>query len=135
MKVEEERVYANTTAVLDSTPDFLLTLVENRDLGDRARKQLQAVVDLKVHLAEVESKLDVTKNQTTELTDDQTRLRQNIDSLNRVKGQEDQVRKYSAQLADNESELAKLRDQKRDLSERKTGSDSDLRALIDKLDF
>jgi hypothetical protein len=36
-----------------------------------------------------------TKSQIADLSEDQTRLRQNIDSLNRVKGQEEQVRTYS----------------------------------------
>ena len=69
------------------------------------------------------------------LNSDQTRLRQNIDSLNRVRGQEDQVSKYSTQLAGNESELAKLRDQTRDLAQRKAIASNDLRGLIGGLDF
>ncbi len=121
LKVEEERTYQNSTEVISSTPDFLLTVVVNRELSEAARKQLQALIDLKIKLAEAESNLNLAKSQMNDLTTDQTRLRQNIDSLNRVKGQEDQVRKYSGQLADNESQLAKLRDQAHDLELRETG--------------
>ncbi len=135
LKVEEERTYENTTAVLSSTPDFLLTLVQNRELGEQGRKQLQALVDVKIRLAEAENDLNLSNSQMSELTDDQTRLRQNIDSLNRVKGQEDQVRKYSSQLADNEAQLAKLRDQRRDLELRKLNLETEVRHAIETLDF
>jgi len=52
-----------------------------------------------------------------------------------VRGQEDQVSKYSTQLAGNETELAKLHDQTRDLGQRKAILASNLRGLIGRLDF
>jgi hypothetical protein len=69
------------------------------------------------------------------LTAIKTDCAKNIDSLNRVRGQEDQVAKYSTQLSANETELAKLRDQTRGLALRKAGLADDLRGLIDRLDF
>jgi len=135
LKVEEERTYLNTTSVLSSTPDFLLTLIENKELSEQGRKQLKAVTELKLSLAEAENSLELAKTRADELTQDQTRLRADIDSLNRVKGQEDQVRKYSAQLSDNEVQLAKLRDQRHDLELRKASLDANVRKAIDGLDF
>ncbi len=41
LKVEEERTYLNTTEVMNSTPDFLLTIVQNKELSDAGRKQLK----------------------------------------------------------------------------------------------
>jgi hypothetical protein len=135
LKVEEERTYLNSTAVMSSSPDFLLSVVENKELSEAGRKQLKALADLKTTLAETESLLELAKTQASDLTQDQTRLRADIDSLNRVKGQEDQVRKYSAQLADNEVELAKIRDQRHDLELRKTNLDAEVRKAVDGLQF
>jgi hypothetical protein len=135
LKVEQEQVSYNNTTVVSSTPDFLLTIVTNKQLTAEGRKQLQAIADLKQRIAETDASLDSTKSQTSDLNGDQNRLRQNIDSLNRVKGQEDQVRKYSMQLADNETQLAKLRDQTRNLAQRQASLANDLRGLIDRLDF
>jgi hypothetical protein len=45
------------------------------------------------------------------------------------------VGKYSTQLAGNETELAKLRDETRDLAQRKAILANDLRGLIARLDF
>jgi hypothetical protein len=135
LKVEQEQVTYNSTTVFSSTPDFLLTIVSNKQLAAQGRKQLLAIADLKKRIIGNDATLDSIKAQMNDLNSDQSRLRQNIDSLNRVRGQEDQVAKYSTQLAGNETELAKLRDQTRDLTQRKATLASDLKGLIDDLDF
>jgi hypothetical protein len=135
LKIEQEQVTYNSTTVLSSTPDFLLTIVSNKQLTAAGRNQLQAIADLKRRIAADDAALDSTKAQMSDLNGDQSRLRQNIDSLNRVRGQENQVGKYSTQLAGNETELAKLRDQTRDLAQRKNIVANDLRGLIGRLDF
>jgi hypothetical protein len=135
LKVEEERTYLNRTDVMNSGPDFLLDIVENKELSEAAEKQLKVVADLKSALAETVSSLELAKKQADDLTQDQTRLRADIDSLNRVKGQEDQVRKYSAQLADNELQLAKIRDQRHDQELRQANLELQVRKAIDELNF
>src|SRR5581483_517967 len=86
LKVQQERTFTNFTEILSATPDFLMTVLENRDLDEQGRKQLQTIVDLKRRVAENSEALNTVKSQTNDLTEDQTRLRQNIDSLNRVHG-------------------------------------------------
>jgi hypothetical protein len=135
LKVEEEHTYLNSTAVTNSSSDFLLTVVENKELSEEARRQLKAVAGLKATLADAGNSLELAKTQANDLTQDQTRLRADIDSLNRVKGQEDQVRKYSAQLADNEVELAKIRDQRHALELRKADLEAQVQKAIDALQF
>jgi archaellum component FlaF (FlaF/FlaG flagellin family)/regulator of replication initiation timing len=135
LKVEQERVLLEQTVLSDSTPEFLLTIVQNKELSATGRTQLETIVDLKRQLAKTGEDLNATKAQIGDLTDDQTRLRQNIDSLNRVKGEEEQVRKYSSELAANEAQLAKLRDQSRDSATRKSGLEMQLRSAIEHLNF
>jgi hypothetical protein len=135
LKVEQERVAFEQTVVTDSTPDFLLTLVQNKQLSAKGREELQAVVDLKRQVAQATENLDAAKSRIGDLSEDQTRLRQNIDSLNRVKGEEEQVRKYSSQLAANEAQLASLRDQSREIAAHKSGLEADLRSAIERLNF
>lgn len=135
LKVEQERVYVDTTVVTDATPDVLLTIVQNKQLSENGRKQLQSIIALKSQLAELNRNLEAVRVHITDVTADQTRLRQNIDSLNRVTGQEDQVRKYSSRLSDNEAQLAQLRDQQRDLNTRRASVESEIRNAIDRLEF
>jgi hypothetical protein len=135
LKVEQERVAFEQTVVTDSTPDSLLTLVQNKQLSAKGRDELQAVVDLKRQVAQATENLSAAKSRIGDLTEDQTRLRQNIDSLNRVKGEEEQVRKYSSQLAVNEAQLAGLRDQSREIAAHKSGIEADLQNAIERLNF
>ncbi len=135
LRVEQEQVSYSDTTVLSSTPDFLLTLVTSGPPSAKNRTELQAIADVKRRMVSTDAALASAKSQMSDLGADQNRLRQNIDSLNRVKGQEDQVRRYSTQLADNETQLATLRDRVRTLAQTKANLANDLRTGIDKLDF
>ncbi len=133
--VSEERVYDNTTAVSSLTPDVLLTYVQNKALSDNGRRQLQQILDLKRQIADVDSQLRQVEGEISNLTQDQNRIRQNMMSLNQVSGQQDQVQKYARQLASQEAQLAAVRDRQSDLRKQKTAHESNLNALIEKLDF
>lgn len=135
LRVEQDHVTFNATAVQSSTPDFLLTLVGSKQLTVEGRRELQTLADIKQRIVQTTARLDATRAEVADLNSDQNRLRQNIDSLNRVRGQEDQVRRYSVQLAENETQLAKLRDLTREISMRKASLERNMRDLIPQLDF
>jgi hypothetical protein len=133
--VTEERVYDNTTTVSSLTPDVLLTYVQNKAISETGRRQLQQIVDLKRQIADLDGRIRQVDGETKDLVNDQTRIRQNIQSLNQVSGQQDQVQKYARQLAAQETQLATMRDQESDLKKQKTAAESNLNGLIEKLDF
>jgi hypothetical protein len=81
----------------------------------------------------MQAAITADRERSAEINADQSRLRQNIDSLNRVKGEEEQVRKYSSQLDANETELAKLRDRLDERLQHKATLDQTLRTAINKL--
>ena len=133
LKVEQEHVSFSTTEISNATPDFLLTITTNKLIDEHAREQLKEIGDLKQNIIEIQAAIAADRERSAEITADQSRLRQNIDSLNRVKGQEEQVRKYSSQLDSNETELAKLRDGLDERIQHKATLDQTLRAAINKL--
>ena len=133
--VAEERVYDTSTAVSSLTPDVLLTYVQNKAISDAGRRQLQQIVDLKRQIAELDGQIRQAESDIKSLVDDQARIRQNIQSLNAVSGQQEQVQKYARQLADQESRLAAQRDHLSDLRKQKAAQESNLSDLIAKLEF
>ena len=135
LKVEQEHTNFTEDAVTNSTPDLLLTIVQNKNLSDAGRAQLKRVADLKSQIVGTDQSIELSKSQLNDLTADQTRLRQNIDSLNRVKGQEEAVRNYSNELGNNEAQFAKLNEQVRNLTAQKGSLDGQLRLAIDRLAF
>jgi hypothetical protein len=134
-KVEGESVSEETTEVFSSTPDFLLSLVSNKQLTATGRKQLETLLALKRQLVQVQADLRTAAAEMKDLNDDSNRLRQNITSLNRVNGQEEQVRQYSSQLSSNEAQIIKLRDSQRNLTQRQTSLETEVRNVVDTLAF
>jgi hypothetical protein len=133
--VAEERMYDTTTAVSNLTPDDLLVYVQNEALSDAGRRQLQQIASAKQQIADFDNQIRQLDSNASTIVSDQNRVRENIESLNRVSGQQDQVQKYARQLATQESELAGVRDQLSDLKKQKTAQESKLNTLIEGLDF
>jgi hypothetical protein len=133
--VTEERVYDTTVALTSATSDMLAVYVQNKALSAAARQQLQQVLDQKRQIASADEAIRGLETEIAELIREEDRIRQNIASLNNVSGQQDQVQNYSRRLAAQETQLASLRDQLAAARKNRVKLDSDLKALIDRLDF
>jgi chromosome segregation ATPase len=133
--VAEERIYETTTAISSLTPDVLLSYVQNKALSEAARAQLQQILDAKRQIADLDNQVHQLDSDISSTVNDQNRIRQNMQSLNQVSGQQDQVQKYARQLATQEGTLAASRDRLSDLKKQKTAAESRLNTLIEKLDF
>jgi hypothetical protein len=133
--VAEERVYETSTSVSSLTPDVLLTYVENKALSQAARTQLQQILDAKRQIADLENQIRQMDGDIANIITDQNRIRQNLQSLNQVSGQQDQVQKYARQLAAQEGSLASSRDKSSELKKQRTAEEFRLNTLIEKLDF
>jgi len=133
--VTEERVYDTTNAVSNLQPDVLLSYVQNKALSDAGRRQLQQIIDLKRQIVDADNQIRQLDADVNNLFRDQERVRQNLLSLNQVSGQQDQVQKYARNLATQESQLATMRDKESELKKQKSTLESNLNALIEKLEF
>jgi hypothetical protein len=133
--LREERVYDQTTSVTSMTPDVIAVWLENKVLSATGRRQLEQIAQKKRDISQNAAALQLAESSIADLTQDQTRVRANIQSLNNVKNQQDLVQQYAGQLAANETRMAALRDQQGELKRKKTALESELSALMEKLDF
>jgi hypothetical protein len=133
--VNEERVYDQTTAVSNMTPDTIAVFVRNKVLSDAARRALQQIADQKNKVSDTDQEIAASQGEINDVTADEQRTRQNISSLNNVSGQQDQVQKYARQLATQETQLATLRDKVSQLRKQKATLEAALNSMIDRLDF
>jgi hypothetical protein len=133
--VTEERVYDNTISIANATPDVLMTYIRNKVLTDAGRKQLEQIASLKSQIAATDAESRRTDSDIANLIKDQDRLRQNINSLNQVAGQQQQVQTYAKQLADQESKLAALRDHIAELQRKRTTLEAEMNSSIEKMEF
>jgi hypothetical protein len=133
--INEERVIDQSQAVSNLTPDILLTYVQNRNLTNTARQQLQRIADQKSKIVAVDRETQQVEAQTRELNADEERIRRNIQSLNAVSGQQQQVQNYARQIDQHEQQLATLRDRQSELVKQKTALQSELDRLVESLNF
>ena len=133
--VKEERVYDQTSQVTNLTPDILVSMTQGRPLSAAGRTQLDRVIAKKREI--VANQEQRTTNQTAidNLSADQGRLRQNIETLRNVAGQEGLVQQYARQLADSEVRLTTLRDQQAQLQRAGGALQAELNTLIENADF
>jgi hypothetical protein len=135
LPVHEERVYDNTIAVSNLTPDLLVSYIRNKALSDSARQQLEQILNLKNQIAAADTEKQRADTGADLIVRNQERLRQNIASLNSVSGQQQQVQSYAKTLADQESQIATLRDQSAAAQRRRDQLQAELNAAIAKMDF
>jgi hypothetical protein len=135
--VTEENVFNQSYQVSNVSPDFLLTYVQNRNLtlSDAVRRQLQRIADEKSQIAENDRALQEAQGQVSDLTRDEDRIRQNINSLNNVSSQQQLVQNYAKQLDAHEQQLAQLRDRQAELQKKRTALQGELDKLIEALAF
>ena len=133
--VREERVYDQTFAVSNASPDQLVTWTQNKSLSDAARRQLAAMAQKKRDIAANDAAASQTGAELKDLTQDETRLRENIASLSKVSGQQEQVQSYARELAGAETKIAALRDRQSQLRRARSAMQTELDTLIENADF
>ena len=134
-EVVEEGSDSSTIVVSNVTSEVLVACTSQKAISDAGRRALQQIVDQKAKIAAIDASIRQTHSEMDEITQAENRLRQNIQTLNSVSGQRDQVQTWSQQLASEEVQYAKLRDQAADLDKQKAGLQNSLNDVIDKLEF
>jgi hypothetical protein len=133
--VNEERVFDQSYQVTNVTPDFLGAYIQNKALSDTGRRQLQGISDKKSQIADNDRSLEDNRNQIRDLSSDEDRIRQNINSLRVVSSQQQQVQTYAKQLDEHEQRLVALRDAGAELNKKHTTLQTELNKLVDALTF
>lgn len=133
--VNEERILDQSYALSNLNPDFLLSVVQNKALSAEGRRALEAILAKKREIAAAATAFSQAEAERAELEKDQERVRQNLTSLNRVSGQQEQVNRYANQLASVEAQLAALRDKASEQRKRGVQLEAELNAMIEKMEF
>ncbi|HTP88428.1 MAG TPA: hypothetical protein VMJ34_15845, partial [Bryobacteraceae bacterium] len=134
-QVVEESHASNTVMVASFTPDVLVSYTSQKAISEAGRAALQKIVDQKAKIAAVDESIRQNQSEVNETAQAENRLRQNIQTLNNVAGQQDQVQTWSRELAAQEVQFTKLRDQAAGLEKQKAALTNALDDMIAKLEF
>jgi hypothetical protein len=132
--ISEERMVEQSVSATNLTPDVLAGYLSNKALSAEGRKQLEAIAGQKRKVAEAARALEQAEQEARSLEQDQSRIRQNISTLNSV-GQREAVQKYSADLVALEVKLAALRDRVSALRRDKSSAEAGLAAMMESMEF
>ncbi len=133
--VKEDYLHDEYMSVSSMTPDAITAISANRTMSAAGKQQLERIAAQKRSIAEVDRAIRTAEQRIQSLSTDQDRLRQNISSLNSISGQQEVVQRYARDLAAREQQIVTLRDQSAEQRTRKSALESELNALLEKLDF
>src|SRR5690606_15316061 len=133
LKVVEETVMDQTDSVSNLSSDHIISMIKTRNLNEKGRTALQQIADKKRAIGEGGQELAAVERQLKDLSEDQTRLRENIKSLTNVPGQSESVQRYSRQLSEGEVKITALRDSQSTIRKQQIQLQSELNALIENL--
>ncbi len=133
--VAEERVYETSFQAINLSSDVLMVYTRNKSISAAGRKQIEEVLNGKEQLAEAEQQLNDAKNQILAAAGDEDRLRKNIESLNRVSGQQQAVQEYARKVAVLETQLAGLRDRESELTRKRAVIQAEVNRMVAALAF
>ncbi len=105
LAVSEEMEISNTIALSNLNSDLISNFSRNKALTPETQKMLQSILALKDRISDTQKTVASKQEEINELNRDQERLRQNIYNLRQIAGQEAQVNRYIAKLADQERAL------------------------------
>ena len=131
----EESQAQETFAVNNVDSDLIAIWTQNKAISVNGRQALDRIRAKQEEINSLNRDLESTTVQLNELITDQARVRQNLGSLNQLAGQEALVQKYARDLANQETNIAQLRDKSADLRKKKATSETDLNRLLFTLEF
>lgn len=90
------------------SPKDLDIFVAGRFIDDTTRVRLAKLIDLRMQINQINSKLDATEKEVEEITNDQGRFRENIDALAKTPEAKQLIARYIAKATDQESRLEQI---------------------------
>ena len=133
LTVAERERGTETYALSNLTPDLIQLFVARRYIDDATRAALQNIIDLKARLAQAHARVAAIDRETAEIGADQTRLRQNIETLAKTPEARQLITRYVQKADQQETRLEQLAKEKQTAEEERSRLqaqlDSALRAL------
>jgi len=133
--VKEDYVHDEYISISSMTPDAITAISVNRAIPAAGKQQLEKIAAQKRLIADADRTIRTAEQRIQSLSTDQDRLRQNISSLNSITGQQEVVQRYARDLAAREQQIVTLRDQASEQRVKKSALESELNAMLEKLEF
>ncbi|MEQ1603816.1 MAG: hypothetical protein ABL999_03020 [Pyrinomonadaceae bacterium] len=110
--------------------DQIDLFIRNRSIDAATKSKLEALIDIRTRIAELDQKLNALSSESAQIASDQARLRENIESLAKTPEAKTLIARYVAKANDQETRLETIDKEKEALTEQKNQLRRDLAAVI-----
>jgi hypothetical protein len=133
LTVEETRPVETRDAISQLTDNQIEVFVRESRENVRLTQALVPIQAKKSSIAALTTQIAAHKTETTQITDDQTRVRGNMGTLKGSASEQVLLKRYVAQLNQQEDRLGALRRETADLEQARVRAQADLAQLVDAL--
>ncbi|MEZ5425920.1 MAG: hypothetical protein R2747_06635 [Pyrinomonadaceae bacterium] len=118
---EKDFIVAEKQGLMDSyqltslTRNDLELFVSRRYIDEKTRAKLEKLIDLRVKIGEIETKLESFDDEIEDISDDQKRLRENIEALSKTAEAKTLITRYIEKVNQQETRLEQIEGERRTL--------------------
>jgi hypothetical protein len=135
LTVTERQALMDTYALTNVTTDQLRLFVSRQYIDDATRTALQNIVEIKSRIAAADARLAAIETEITEIGEDQTRLRQNIETLAQTAEARQLIARYVAKADQQETRIEQLTKERQTAGEDRQRLQQQLDAAIRAMSF
>jgi len=130
LPVTERREVMDSYALTNFTRPDLELFVTRNYIDSQTRTILEKILDIKGRIAETESRLSAMETESTAITEDQARLRENIKALTSTAEAKQLIARYVSKADTQESRLEQIEKDRRTLSEEQAKLQTELNGVV-----
>jgi hypothetical protein len=133
--VRETKPVENQYALTSITDDEIAVFQSQKSINPELEAALRKIIEQKARIAEVDAQSSSLDEEKTSIYDDQQRIRENLKALKGSAEERALTQRYTQQLNDQESRLAEIDKQSKDLQSKHDALQSELDKMIQDLSF
>jgi hypothetical protein len=130
LPVTERQTLMDTYALTDMNQQYLELFVSRKFVDDETRIALEKIIQLKGQIAAVNDRIAAADRETSEISVDQKRLRENISTLKDTPETKQLIARYVAKAGEQETRLEQIAKEKREALLERTRLQNELAATI-----
>jgi hypothetical protein len=130
LPVTERQTLMDTYALADMNQQYLELFVSRKFVDDETRALLEKIIQLKSQIATVNERIVAADRETSEISIDQKRLRENISTLKDTAETKQLIARYVAKAGEQETRLEQIAKEKREALLERTRLQNELSATI-----
>ena len=110
--------------------DNLDLFIRQRSVNDDVRQKLEKLIDLRARVSEIEEKLKTLEAEETAISEDQARLRENIEALTKTPEAKQLIARYIAKANEQETRIEQITKERQTLIAERERLERELAAAI-----